>query len=95
MENNKDLIQENNENEKLVQNNNILVDLLIKFSKLTTINTMLLDYVNFYKYNDNVLLSPELYNDITNDIVKVINKLNNLYNDLMKNKDNEVQDNNE
>lgn len=71
-------IKEKNQKLKM-EMNNVLVDLLIKSSKVSTIINMLLDINNMFQLNDFVIVSSDKYKILQDSILKTIESLNTIY----------------
>ncbi len=69
--------------EKQELNNRVLFDLHLKSTRITTIIDMLLDINN----NDDIeheLINGEVYNEVQDNIINVLNKLSPIYIDYLK-----------
>lgn len=62
--------------ETILTNNNIIIDLMIKTNKLSSVISQMLDFNNFNKASiEEVILKSEEYNEISEKIIEVTNKL--------------------
>lgn len=84
--------QQEQENKYILENNNILIDLLLKNTKITGIINLLLDYNNINNYIEPIIQNQE-YIKIQDYILNTLNNLTNIYIDLMKKQQEENNDN--
>lgn len=73
-----------------LENNNILVDLLLKNTKITSILNLLLDYNNIKEYQEPIIENQE-YTKIQDNIISILNLLNKEYIKLMNLQKEEVK----
>lgn len=77
--------QEQTINKVCSENNNILIDLLIKLNKASSLINLLLDYNNLNVNDINeAIISPESYKILQDNIIKCINTLFIEYQDKME-----------
>lgn len=71
------------EHPNLIDNNNIIIDLLLKNNKVSAILSLILDFNNSVKV-DKTIIEPQKFNNLSDNIFKCINELNNIYIDLLQ-----------
>lgn len=85
-----ELEQENTISKYTQENNNILLDLLIKSNKINTTLSLLLDLNNINNIDD-AIINPQEYRLIQDNILNIVNILNKNYfkqMEVIKNNDN-------
>lgn len=76
-------IYETNSHKSTMENNNILIDLLLKTTKATSVINLMLDVNNFRQLETPILENQE-YQSIQDNLINVINILNKEYIKLME-----------